>query len=527
MALEMSKEQREALDKVRASQGLDPYSPSPMEATMATPERITDAGPSPNNAPDNGTQPSAYQGVTPPSGTMDAGAQQLGAFLPPGTPDTGIPAAPSNAAQGAPQAQAGLIQPGSWQPVSNTTRTETRSESPEGLEAHKKGVEALNKFVDYSQQALQEKSKIDAVNAAANSQKAQADLLAQQRQDQLNNDRLAAAQKSALSAKMDYQNFREDPDHFWNSKSTANQIGSAIAIGLGALGSSITKAPNYALNIINDAIQRDMHSQETEMRKKAGLAQLAQGQVGETRALNADDNNALARRGILGWEVVKQKAAQQMVGVNNLDAQAGLQKIVMGANQAQEQIAAHYARTTVSQQTNAMVPQSVVGQKQLISDPKILERVVPFLNGIALDTTDAKELKARTGNLLELQNQLKEAEELRSGNWLGRHLSPTETSQKLTALQRRMDETLGAELHLRGVSPEKEKILKSSVGDLNSWFEGGLNTVKQYLDDSRTSLLAHAKGRGVQEIPQGYELAPYVLGKPSVGTEEETKTGRE
>lgn len=64
-----------------------------------------------------------------------------------------------------------------------------------------------------------------------------------------------------------------DPEHWWHEKSTGGKVLAALSIGLGALGSGLSgihgsATPNYALNIINDAIGRDVDSQKTNLQKE-------------------------------------------------------------------------------------------------------------------------------------------------------------------------------------------------------------------------------------------------------------------
>lgn len=61
-----------------------------------------------------------------------------------------------------------------------------------------------------------------------------------------------------------------DPDHFFNSKGDAFRVSMAIAAGLGALGSGLSgiyghATPNYALDIINKAIDRDIDAQKSNL----------------------------------------------------------------------------------------------------------------------------------------------------------------------------------------------------------------------------------------------------------------------
>ncbi len=64
-----------------------------------------------------------------------------------------------------------------------------------------------------------------------------------------------------------------DPERFWNSKTTGSKISSAIFLGLGAAGAIAGGGPNYALQILDKQIGRDIDAQKHNLaNKRAGLA---------------------------------------------------------------------------------------------------------------------------------------------------------------------------------------------------------------------------------------------------------------
>jgi len=57
-------------------------------------------------------------------------------------------------------------------------------------------------------------------------------------------------------------------ESYWARRSTPQKIGAAIAVGLGALGASLAQGPNYALDIINKAIDDDLKIQQANIDNK-------------------------------------------------------------------------------------------------------------------------------------------------------------------------------------------------------------------------------------------------------------------
>lgn len=85
-----------------------------------------------------------------------------------------------------------------------------------------------------------------------------------------------------------------DPNRFWNNQSTASKIIGSIAIGLGSLGSALTKSgSNDALKLIMQAIQDDIGSQkinnEQKLAKKLNAMKRADLEISKFSALSDSD----------------------------------------------------------------------------------------------------------------------------------------------------------------------------------------------------------------------------------------------
>lgn len=65
-----------------------------------------------------------------------------------------------------------------------------------------------------------------------------------------------------------------DPDNYFHDRSAFSKIVGAISIGLGAYSSAMTGSPNFALNIITDAINRDVEAQLKNLEFKQSAAQM-------------------------------------------------------------------------------------------------------------------------------------------------------------------------------------------------------------------------------------------------------------
>lgn len=87
----------------------------------------------------------------------------------------------------------------------------------------------------------------------------------------------------------DFMAMRTDPDRIWHEGGTGARITAAIGVAMGAFGSGLTGAPNFALQIINSAIERDMEAQRDDIRR-AGFALDARRSItAAQRAAHQDD----------------------------------------------------------------------------------------------------------------------------------------------------------------------------------------------------------------------------------------------
>jgi hypothetical protein len=85
-------------------------------------------------------------------------------------------------------------------------------------------------------------------------------------------DRQMAAHTARVQAlQSDILNGKLDPNRLWNSRSTGQKITAALGMILGGAGSAVAGQPNYALEVIEKSIDRDIDSQKVELGKKESL----------------------------------------------------------------------------------------------------------------------------------------------------------------------------------------------------------------------------------------------------------------
>jgi len=144
-------------------------------------------------------------------------------------------------------------------------------QSAEGLGgAYDKQAEAQKALGGAQSAAMSEQARILSQAEAADGALAVADARDKSRRDAAQQqvaDRISAfedATKKANSAQI-------DPDRWYRDSSgskVGRHLGAGVAMALGAFGAAFTKGPNYAMQIINDAVDRDLMAQRADIASK-------------------------------------------------------------------------------------------------------------------------------------------------------------------------------------------------------------------------------------------------------------------
>lgn len=195
--------------------------------------------------------------------------------------------------------------------------TDTRA----GIEASAANYENVSRALDDTAavQATAAGQKAEAYQAALDEQKIQDGQTAQhlaEQQAAVGEQYKKAADADAAVAKM-----AVDPNRLYANKGTAGKVGAAVAVALGALGASLTKGPNYALDIINKAIDDDIDAQKTNIASARAGAQSQHTQLREMRDMVGDD---VQFANILRGQHLDQ-VARQMDGIDMSNKPAEIQ----------------------------------------------------------------------------------------------------------------------------------------------------------------------------------------------------------
>lgn len=198
--------------------------------------------------PDSALPDSVTQGADPIPPQAPPTGKALASNGPGGVPvvaDTGSPVENSIAAPKA-QAQSASAPTDYFKQLEDAQKTAQRGALDAGAAQQKQGEETAKALDDY----------------AASLQKRQEDF----------QNRLDSYNAQTESAYNDYMNGEIDPNHMWHNMGTGNKVLAAISIALGGLGGGLSgRGGNTGLDVINQAINRDIEAQKANLDKKRSL----------------------------------------------------------------------------------------------------------------------------------------------------------------------------------------------------------------------------------------------------------------
>lgn len=206
--------------------------------------------------------------------------------------------------------------------TSSQTQTTTTAGSPtvaKALAAYSAADEALRTYQASDEYVATEKRRLKNEHELT---QAALDLAKQQELDGLNRDAnfnfaLGDIQTRRAAADEELQKF-EFKD-YWADKSTGSKILAALASGLGAYASAMTGTKNYALEIIQDAVDRDTTLQKLRYQQLRDKGQGADEAFSRAVQQYGSLESAAKAKEAYAWKLVEQRATEFATRPENAD----------------------------------------------------------------------------------------------------------------------------------------------------------------------------------------------------------------
>lgn len=317
------------------------------------------------------------------------------------------------------------------------------------------------------------------------------------------------------SAAQDAATSKVDPNHYWAEKGTANQITSALAVGLGALGASLTHTPNFALQIIDNAINRDMQAQEMNVQNKFRSAESKRTEYGMAvnRGHDIIDNDAKAY-GIKN-QAVQSQLQQMLAGTQNkelLAKGAFLMEALKDKQNERLYKAAEASGRSSSSVTQAYVPGSVPGSPGKELPLEARKFYVDAFGGMAPTEKAAETLNNEHAAAYSIKGLVDQALKLRDG-FLGSNISSPTAHKLLSSISARLTTEVNVLQKQGAISATDADRALASIGNPADFFTVGGDAVLANLSDTLMgNVYNHAKIVGISPVPAGYGAPRNILG---------------
>lgn len=172
-----------------------------------------------------------------------------------------------------------------------------------------------------------------------------------------------------------------DPYRLWRDKTESDKSSLALMIGLGAIGAGLTGGPNYALNIVEKAIDRDIDAQKAALDKGFNSVKFQESLLGQI--YNRFNNLSLAESMVRRLKMDDIEAKLGVVAAKSAGP--------LAANQAQKMLAdIQMKKAALNQQIQSGVLQWQ--REQALMKGYMQGAINPMLAEKYLDKKDAGEL---------------------------------------------------------------------------------------------------------------------------------------
>lgn len=127
-----------------------------------------------------------------------------------------------------------------------------------------------------------------------------------------------------------------DPNHLWKEKGAFAQFAAAISMGLGSFGASLTGGPNFAMQIIDNAINRDIRAQEVNLDKAFREKDAVRSDLADAIKLLGSKEAGIAAIKSQKWAQAALMAERMGAGIKSDQVQGNLLKSTAQFQQEQE-----------------------------------------------------------------------------------------------------------------------------------------------------------------------------------------------
>jgi hypothetical protein len=285
-----------------------------------------------------------------------------------------------------------------------------------------------------------------------------------------------------------------DAERYWNGKNTGEKVLTSIAVALGAAGSALTGAPNFAFERLQSAIRDDIEAQKQNKAFKQNRA-MAEGSLVQMARDRFSDERM--------QDLAMQQAAYGMV-------QSELARFATIAAQPQQ-------KTAIEQLENQVAGEQEKLQMQFrtANDAYALARIAASQRGTGVKPKkpprgEVKDLLTKINTQDALIGKLRRAKDLTS-SWIDRVPGTKERAQAETLMASSLIDVKNA-AQLGALSGSDMDLIKDYLGTPQNLFRGPGSEAKL---DQAIQIAEAAKAQATRQYQdmQSIDTAPDVRGK--------------
>ena len=264
---------------------------------------------------------------------------------------------------------------------------------------------------------------------------------------------------------------------FWAKASTPQRIGAGLAIALGAIGSALAKTPNYALDIVNKAIDDDFRTWQANVDSKNKSFLNQRQYINDLQSEFKDRQQMALAQKVLAYDKVNAQLLQIAAKRKEVEALPAFQQlqanILDNRNVKYLELAKLRAETAKAEREA-----SATGQGKP-------ENFVPGL-GYAFDSAGAKEMRTLSSDLIGAKQSIDRLIEI--SQTPGKALSPNLRAEADTIRSTLRGQLRTALVGPGAVTETEQKLLNDVIANPTSFFSldrvnvTRLDSLKEALD---------------------------------------------
>lgn len=198
---------------------------------------------------------------------------------------------------------------------------------------------------------------------------------------------------------------------YWQNKGVASQIGSALAVGLGAFGSALTHSPNYAQQIIDKSVDRWIQNQKEDLAQKRETVNLENNLYAQHRMAGMSETQSILAMKMAAHEQAAGQAQELAYNAASPQATAAANILI-----SKEQQAAQDYRVKLQLATGDRVKE--VDQRAGMQDPNMMFDYMGNPIGAVHDPEQKKTLQKATDAVGPLKREATSVfNRLSKGGW--------------------------------------------------------------------------------------------------------------